>query len=146
MGNSSPWTAERIGSQEGRVVIVTGGNSGIGLEAARELYAHGATVIVAGRSEERITRAVEELREGAKRGDGGDGGGAVEAKKLDLADLTSVRDFADWFTGALKYVGMRRGGYTGRAGSWRRCGMLRRVQRGSGSCWGRARGWGVADV
>jgi NAD(P)-dependent dehydrogenase (short-subunit alcohol dehydrogenase family) len=104
MGNSSPWTAERIGSQEGRVIIVTGGNSGIGLEAARELYAHGATVIVAGRSEERITRAVEELRESEK------GGGVVEAKKLDLTDLKSVRDFADWFNGALKYVGMRRGG------------------------------------
>jgi hypothetical protein len=92
-GAESRWTAERVPAQEGRVVIVTGGNSGVGLEAAKVLFARGAKVVIAGRSEERIRKAVDDIK-------ALEGSGEVEAHKLDLADLASVRDFADWFSGA----------------------------------------------
>jgi hypothetical protein len=45
------WTADRIADQSGRTFIVTGGNSGLGFEAARQLTAHGGRVVLAARSE-----------------------------------------------------------------------------------------------
>ena len=45
--------------------MVTGGGSGIGLACARALLHDGAVVTLAGRSEDRLKRAVEELGEGA---------------------------------------------------------------------------------
>jgi NAD(P)-dependent dehydrogenase (short-subunit alcohol dehydrogenase family) len=42
-----PWNASDIPSQSGKTAIVTGGNSGIGLIAARELARHGAAVTIA---------------------------------------------------------------------------------------------------
>ena len=47
---------------EGRVGIVTGGGTGIGLGIARELARLGATVILASRSEEHLAPAVEQIR------------------------------------------------------------------------------------
>ena len=41
------WTVSEIPDQTGRVAIVTGSNSGIGLVAARELARAGATVVLA---------------------------------------------------------------------------------------------------
>ena len=42
----------------GKVVIVTGANTGLGFETARQLYAHGATVVLASRNKARGTAAV----------------------------------------------------------------------------------------
>ena len=83
------WTAQDIPDQSGRVAVVTGSNSGIGKEAARELAAHGAHVILAVRNVEK--------GEAAATGMSGD----VEVRSLDLADLSSVRAFADAFEGGL---------------------------------------------
>ena len=84
------WTSSDIADQTGRVAIVTGANSGIGYEAAKALAGKGATVIVASRSKERGTQAVEALL-----GDHPDA--KVELIPLDLASLHSVRNFAEAF-------------------------------------------------
>ena len=69
----------------GRLALVTGGYSGIGLETTRALVAAGAHVVVPAR---RVEHAREELA---------DLGGAVEVGELDLGDQDSVRAFAQDF-------------------------------------------------
>jgi NAD(P)-dependent dehydrogenase (short-subunit alcohol dehydrogenase family) len=73
----------------GQVVIVTGASSGIGLEAAKALTAHGARVILAVRDEARGREAAAALP----------GPGANEVRLLDLASLDSVRAFARGWSG-----------------------------------------------
>jgi NAD(P)-dependent dehydrogenase (short-subunit alcohol dehydrogenase family) len=74
----------------GRVAIVTGGNGGIGLEAARMLARKGARVVLACRNAEKTEAALADLRRSVP-------GAALEALPLDLADLASVRAFARAF-------------------------------------------------
>ena len=45
----------------GKVAVVTGGNSGIGYSTAKKLKEHGATVIITGRSTEKVNTAANEL-------------------------------------------------------------------------------------
>lgn len=80
------WTAADIPNQQGRVAIVTGANSGIGLETARELARAGALVIAATRSEARGRAAVDEIRQEIPNA-------KIEWMALDLASLESVRAF-----------------------------------------------------
>ena len=84
------WTAADIPSQKGRVAIVTGANSGIGLIAARELAAASATVVLACRDTKKGESALRDIK--AKSPDA-----VVTLASLDLASLQSVRDFADGF-------------------------------------------------
>ncbi|MDQ7908245.1 oxidoreductase [Phytohabitans sp. ZYX-F-186] len=81
------WTAADVTDTSGRTVIVTGANSGLGAETARVLAEAGAKVIMACRDPDRA-RAVA---------DGIDG--HTEVRRLDLADLSSVRAFAEGFDG-----------------------------------------------
>jgi protochlorophyllide reductase len=79
-----PWTAADIPDQSGRLALITGASSGLGLETARALVARGATVILGCRSRVRSERARQELLTAAAHG------GAVDLLDLDLADLVSV--------------------------------------------------------
>jgi NAD(P)-dependent dehydrogenase (short-subunit alcohol dehydrogenase family) len=76
-----------VPDQTGRLAVVTGANSGIGLEAARRLAAAGAAVVLAVRNAGKGAAAVEDIR-----GSHPDADVTVEA--LDLSSLASVRAFA----------------------------------------------------
>jgi NAD(P)-dependent dehydrogenase (short-subunit alcohol dehydrogenase family) len=73
---------------EGKVVVVTGSNVGIGLETAVGLATLGATTVLACRDQEKAAAAADDVRARA-------GSERVELAKLDLADLRSVLDCAD---------------------------------------------------
>ena len=72
---------------DGKIVVITGGNTGIGLETAVDLAKRNARVILGCRSVERGERAAVEVR---KRS----GNDNVVFVQLDLASLDSVRKFA----------------------------------------------------
>ncbi|GAA6217715.1 retinol dehydrogenase 12-like [Lates japonicus] len=72
---------------EGKTVVITGANTGIGKETALDMAKRGARVILACRDMTRARIAADEIRQTS-------GNGNVVVKKLDLASLQSVRDFA----------------------------------------------------
>ena len=77
-------------SLSGRVALITGANTGIGLVTARELAARGAQVFIACRSAERAAPALAAIRSAS-------GNHQVAALSLDLGDLASVRQCAQAF-------------------------------------------------
>jgi NAD(P)-dependent dehydrogenase (short-subunit alcohol dehydrogenase family) len=78
------------GGMEGKVVLITGGTSGIGRAAATALAAMGAEVAVTGRSRQRGEAAVEEIRDTS-------GNERVSLMLADLAVQTEVRGLAEEF-------------------------------------------------
>ena len=80
------WTAADIPDQTGRRIVITGGNSGLGKWAADQLARAGAQVIIAVRDVAKGRQAAAEI------------GAGVEVRELDLADLRSVRAFAEQHT------------------------------------------------
>ncbi|MDO8211866.1 oxidoreductase [Conexibacter sp. CPCC 206217] len=87
---SSDWTTDQIPDQHGRLAIVTGANSGIGLVTAKQLALHGADVVIAVRNAQKGAAAVREIQAAAP-------GVTVEQSALDLSDFDSVRAFAERF-------------------------------------------------
>ncbi|KAJ7909046.1 hypothetical protein B0H13DRAFT_2330750 [Mycena leptocephala] len=73
----------------GKVIIVTGGNTGIGYETVKQLLLKNAKVYLAARSPERADAAIKRLEEETQK--------SPIFLELDLADLTSVRKAADAF-------------------------------------------------
>lgn len=84
------WTAENIPDLTGKVIIVTGANSGIGWEAAREFAKNGAETILACRNMEKATRARNRIKSAIPDA-------RAEIIHLDLAVLKSIHRFAEKF-------------------------------------------------
>ena len=82
------WKAADVPRQDGRRVIVTGANSGIGFVAARELARAGADVVLGCRDTGRGQAALGRLEADVP-------GAAVRLEQLDLASLASVRAFVE---------------------------------------------------
>src|SRR4051812_29842913 len=85
------WTAEQIPDQSGRLAVVTGANSGLGLVTARELARAGCEVVVACRNTAKGEEAAGSISADVP-------GAKLEVAALDLADLGSVRAFAEGLT------------------------------------------------
>src|SRR6202035_2942950 len=82
-----------VPDQTGKLVVVTGANSGTRKEAARRLAAAGAHVVMAVRTVAKGEQARAEILAQHP-------GAQLEVRRVDLADLASVREFADGlFTG-----------------------------------------------
>ena len=71
-------------SLEGKLAVVTGASSGLGVETCRVLAAAGATVMMVARNEEKLQAAVQEIQQGQP-------GAKLHTQCMDLADLDSVR-------------------------------------------------------
>ncbi len=87
------WTTADIPDLTGKVAIVTGANSGIGYETAKALAEKGAAVVMACRNLEKAEAAASQIGRDAP-------GASLEIMRLDLADLASVRAFAEAFKAA----------------------------------------------
>lgn len=82
-----PWTINDIPAQDGKIAIVTGGNSGIGYDACWPLAVAGAEVVLAARDRRRGEEAAARIRANHPKPN-------VRFEQLDLGSLASVRDFA----------------------------------------------------
>ncbi len=82
------WTSENIPDLKGKVIIVTGGNSGLGFESVKAFAKNGAEVILTSRSLENGKAAKEKI---------GHVKGNISILQLDLMDFSSIKDFADNF-------------------------------------------------
>jgi NAD(P)-dependent dehydrogenase (short-subunit alcohol dehydrogenase family) len=81
------WTAADLPDMSGKTVIVTGASSGLGVATARDFARAGARVILAVRNVAKGTAVAQGIA------------GHTEVRRLELADLASIRAFADAWTG-----------------------------------------------
>lgn len=87
-----PWTVANLPNLTGRSVIVTGSNSGLGFETAKQLVRKGASVTLAVRDRAKGEQAAAAMGEGSPDID-------VRVGQLDVSDLDSVREFATIWSG-----------------------------------------------
>lgn len=88
--SNQKWTTKDIPDLQGKIIIITGANSGIGYEAARALAAKNAAVIMACRNLEKGQKALEQIR--AETSDAN-----LKLMQLDMANMDSVGKFAQEF-------------------------------------------------
>ncbi|KAG6853457.1 putative secondary metabolism biosynthetic enzyme [Blastosporella zonata] len=86
---AAQFSVDQIPDLSGKVMVVTGGNTGIGKEIVRALLSHNAKVYMASRNAEKAKDAIEELKK--------DTGKEASFLELDLASLNSVRKAAEEF-------------------------------------------------
>ena len=91
MPTTHHWTTNNIPDQTGKVVIITGANSGLGLEATRALAEKGAHVVMACRDTNKGWAAMAPILDANPAA-------ALEVMPLNLADLNSVRAFTEAFS------------------------------------------------
>ncbi|CAM5467408.1 oxidoreductase [Streptomyces spiroverticillatus] len=81
--SQAPWDVHRLPRADDRIVLVTGGNAGIGYFTAEQLAATGATVVLGCRSAAKAEAATASIRSRVA-------GARVRGVRLDLADLASL--------------------------------------------------------
>ena len=84
------FSLNQVGSQAGKVAIVTGGNAGIGLAIVKGLASKGATVVIASRSQEKVNAAVVEVQQLYPNS-------KIEGMVLDVSSFTSIDKFVESF-------------------------------------------------
>ena len=84
------WTSDNIPDLSGKIIVITGANSGIGFHAAREFARQGAEVVFACRNQTKAEGAINQIRTEFSDAQ-------LVFIELDLANLQSVKDFADTF-------------------------------------------------
>ncbi|WAH37222.1 oxidoreductase [Alicyclobacillus dauci] len=84
------WTTTNIPDMNGRLAVITGSNSGIGLEAAKALAAKGAHVVLAVRNTTKGQAAVLTIQREVRNA-------KAEVMQLNLADLASINRFTELF-------------------------------------------------
>lgn len=93
---TTDWHPDRLPDLSGKLYVITGGNSGIGFEAARMLGRAGGDLVLACRSPAKAEDALAHLR--------GDIRGAAELLQLDLADSASIRTAAEELRGRHTHI------------------------------------------
>jgi NAD(P)-dependent dehydrogenase (short-subunit alcohol dehydrogenase family) len=93
MPDTQKWTVEDLPELSGKIVIITGANSGLGFEAAREMARKGAHVVLACRDVAKTKAAISSIAAEVPEA-------ALQGMALDLARLSSVREFAESFLSA----------------------------------------------
>ncbi|WP_290052008.1 SDR family NAD(P)-dependent oxidoreductase [Amycolatopsis solani] len=91
---SKNWTDRDVPSQQGRVAVITGANTGLGFDTAKVLAERGATLVLAVRDVEKGKQAAAKLGANAD----------VTVQELDLASLDSVRAAAAELRGTLPKI------------------------------------------
>jgi NAD(P)-dependent dehydrogenase (short-subunit alcohol dehydrogenase family) len=86
---SGRWDRKSVPTLTGKVAVVTGANSGLGLEVARVLAERGAKVLMACRNQQKAEGAIAMVRAHVAEG------GSTELVTLDLASLASTADAAE---------------------------------------------------
>jgi len=91
------------GKVKGKVVLVTGGSSGIGLAAAHKIAQAGAVTVIVGRDQDKLDTAKGEI-DAALAEAGNPNGGEVVTLSADLASMDSCDQMVEWLVG--KYGGV----------------------------------------
>ncbi|KAI9643816.1 short-chain alcohol dehydrogenase [Ciborinia camelliae] len=90
---SAPLTEKNCPDQTGRIFLVTGGYAGVGCQLWKILYAHNATVWIAGRSESKAQKAISNIKEASPKSNG-----KIQFLQTDLSDLSSIKPAVKLFT------------------------------------------------
>jgi NAD(P)-dependent dehydrogenase (short-subunit alcohol dehydrogenase family) len=93
--SSSKWSVEDMPSLTGKIVIVTGGNSGLGFQAVKAYATKNAGVVMACRSVNKGNLAKAEILKSIPMA-------KIEVMELDLMSLNSVREFVSVFIAKYK--------------------------------------------
>jgi len=90
--SKTKWTIENIPDLTGKVIIVTGGNSGLGYESVKAFAESGAEVVLASRSTEKGETAKTQIKKSNPKG-------KIRVMELDLMDFSSIKEFTREFRG-----------------------------------------------
>lgn len=87
---NNKWSIEQVPSQQGKVAVITGANSGIGYQTALALAKKDAEVILACRNLKKGEEAIANIVNAYPKA-------RIKTMKIDMSSLREVREFADQF-------------------------------------------------